>query len=321
MGIRDIFCRTKSSNALKGAIAVQRLKEFGCIEALSMSQIVTLITNLPDAKKHLNEAQFYFVKSVFDIYRKQTDLLPMMSPQYIQACKTIIDTYESEVPYFLFDGKYSESLSSNEIDDIWLLYNNGIRYDEMLDIVIQGTLSKQAAEMRHTESAKANGVNIFHIARRPDGTLEPIIAAKIQPNNTTLLQQLLRTSDLGVVEAVHNGEDFYYILFDQSASKPYSDVIIMKFENTEHGRHYVDMSQKDMDAVTYAADNYLLCKARCEAPVETRPEPNTTASPICYCHRCGNKLVEDSLFCNRCGTKIPYPADADNEGGFSSHGQ
>lgn len=34
------------------------------------------------------------------------------------------------------------------------------------------------------------------------------------------------------------------------------------------------------------------------------PEVTESAS-ISFCHRCGNKLMSDSLFCNKCGTKIP----------------
>jgi len=28
-------------------------------------------------------------------------------------------------------------------------------------------------------------------------------------------------------------------------------------------------------------------------------------SKINFCHKCGNKLLENSMFCNKCGTKIP----------------
>ena len=31
---------------------------------------------------------------------------------------------------------------------------------------------------------------------------------------------------------------------------------------------------------------------------------NVTNNTSSYCHKCGNKLLEDSIYCNKCGTKI-----------------
>lgn len=51
MGLGNIFGRRKSSNAMNAMMAVQKMKNLGTTEMLSMSQIVNLITNLPDAQK------------------------------------------------------------------------------------------------------------------------------------------------------------------------------------------------------------------------------------------------------------------------------
>ena len=101
MAIFDFLNKNKSSNAVKGIVAVQRIKEMGSIEKLSKSQIVALITNLQDASKNLNKWQYSFVQTVYNNYRKQTDLITMDMFKYLDVCKEIIAAYESSVPYFL----------------------------------------------------------------------------------------------------------------------------------------------------------------------------------------------------------------------------
>lgn len=201
MGLGNIFGRQKSSNTMNAMMAVQKMKNLGTTEMLSMSQIVNLITNLPDAQRNLDDDHFRFVYAVFKIYRKQRDLRPMNTEDYIRACKLIIDTYEDEVPYLLLDGKYSENLSEQAIADVWFLYNSGMRCDEMLPLAERGKMGAFAEQMCRVDKEPNASVNNFPATRK------------------------------------------------QNLS-------------------------------------------------------------ISYCHKCGNKLVDGSVFCNRCGTKIPCTEDA-----------
>ena len=90
-----------------------------------------------------------FVKSVFDLYRQETTLIPLDMFKYVKVCKEIISAYETSVPYFLFDGSYSEHLTSKDIDDVWLLYDKGLRYDEMEELIFRGFVGKKADELRN----------------------------------------------------------------------------------------------------------------------------------------------------------------------------
>ena len=102
-----------------------------------------------------------------------------------------------------------------------------------------------------------NSVIIFHVARNPDGTIQPIVAAPINPTDTAMLQALLQTEHLGVYEVSHYDADFYCFVFDGDAVKPYNSVMIIKFIRTPKGDFYVDMQQEDLKAVTYAVNHYL----------------------------------------------------------------
>lgn len=254
-----LFSRSKSSNAVNAMLAVQQLKNYGGIKKLSKSQIVCLITNLPDAKKHLNEWQYGFVKGVYDLYRKETALYPMDMPRYIETCKEIIATYESNVPYFLFDGNFSQYLSEKDIEDIWLLYDEGVRFDAMEDLIFSGSVGKRANELRNENMIKKQSqtVTIFHVARDLDGTIQPVVAAPICPTDYSLIKRLLNAEDLGLDEASHYNKDFYYFMYDKKAHKPYPSVMIIKYTQTESGKVYLDMQQEDMKAVTYVIENYL----------------------------------------------------------------
>ena len=254
-----LFNRNKSSNAVKAMIAVQRLKNWGVTEKLSKSQIVCLITNLPDAKKHLSERQYGFVKSVYGLYRKETTLYPMDMLRYVDTCKEIIAAYESSVPYFLFDGNFSQHLSEKDKEDIWLLYDEGMRFDEMEELIFRDSVGKQANEITNKKNLKeqSQAVTIFHVARNIDGTIQPVVAAQICPTNTELIKSLLCTDDLGVDEVSHKDTDYYYFLYNKKSARPFPSVMILKFLQNNGIKTYVDMKQEDMKAVTYVIENYL----------------------------------------------------------------
>lgn len=254
-----LFNRNKSSNAVKAMIAVQQLENWGVTEKLSKSQIVCLITSLPDAQKHLTERQYEFVKSVYGLYRKETTLYPMDMLRYVDTCKEIIAAYESSVPYFLFDGNFSEHLSEKDKEDIWFLYDEGMRFDEMEDLIFRGSVGKRANEIRNKNNLKEQSqtVTSFHVARNSDGTIQPVVAAPICPTNTDLIKSLLCTDNLGVDEVSHKDTDYYYFLYDKKSARPFPSVMILKFLQNNGIKTYVDMKQEDMKAVTYVIENYL----------------------------------------------------------------
>ena len=74
---------------LKGMKAVQKIAHGG-VDKLSLSQIVCLITNMPDAKRNLTEAQFNDVYDLYKNYRKCTTKLPMDADGYVNICINII---------------------------------------------------------------------------------------------------------------------------------------------------------------------------------------------------------------------------------------
>lgn len=303
MSFGNIFGRRRSSNAVDGMMAIQKMKNLGTTEMLSMSQIVNLITNLPDAQKNLDNTHFRFIYAVFKVYRKQRDLRPMNMDDYIRACKLIINTYEDEVPYLLLDGKYSENLSEQAIADVWFLYNSGMRCDEMLPLAERGKMDTMANQMRQMSQKQDDAVNIFHVARRPDGTIEPVISAKIPPNDTHLICCLLQSNEVGVDDITLDDADSYYFLYNKLLSRPYSDVMIMKYKRTAQGVLYVDIGQQDTKAINYATSHYLSNDAG--QSTSEAYNTSTTEKNISYCHRCGNKLVDGSVFCNKCGARIP----------------
>ena len=36
----------------------------------------------------------------------------------------------------------------------------------------------------------------------------------------------------------------------------------------------------------------------------TRPESDPSSDKICFCRKCGSKLIENSKFCSKCGTEV-----------------
>ena len=62
---------------------------------------------------------------------------------YLDVCKEIIDAYETNVPYFLFDGNYSEHLTKEMVQDIWVLYDDGLRFEDMEALMFSGRITEK----------------------------------------------------------------------------------------------------------------------------------------------------------------------------------
>ena len=106
-------------------------------------------------------------------------------------------------------------------------------------------------------AVKSGTVTVFHVARNPDGSIQPVVEAPICPTDTTLIKSLLCAENLGLDEVVHQDKDFYYFVFDKNASKPLPSVMIIKFIPSTEGKTFVNVEKEDMKAVTYAIENYL----------------------------------------------------------------
>jgi uncharacterized membrane protein YhaH (DUF805 family) len=68
-------------------------------------------------------------------------------------------------------------------------------------------------------------------------------------------------------------------------------------------------SQRNSQPTTYAPPVApVKATAPQPAPVNTivsQPvHQNSAKDKICFCRKCGNKLIDDAIFCNKCGTKI-----------------
>ena len=52
------------------------------------------------------------------------------------------------------------------------------------------------------------------------------------------------------------------------------------------------------------SDNQVPLPFEAAPSKETSQQPEHTEDQIIFCHKCGNKLVSESLFCNKCGAKL-----------------
>lgn len=103
---------------------------------------------------------------------------------------------------------------------------------------------------------EASKVEIFHVARRNDGSIEPVISACLDPSDLNLIQVLLNTDHINSDYVSHH-DDHYLFMFDGNSAKPYPSVIIWKYRSGEPHNTYIDVTQEDLKAVDFAVRNYL----------------------------------------------------------------
>lgn len=120
----------RSSNSVKGALAVQKLKTPGATAKLSFSQVVFIISNMEDAKKNLTADEYEQFKNLFQGFRSSDDLIKVDLDGYHTMCSKIIDTYEKYFPYMLVDGNVSMNLKPQDQLRIRKLYQDGFSYWE-----------------------------------------------------------------------------------------------------------------------------------------------------------------------------------------------
>ena len=88
---------------VKALGAVQKIKKGGCA-TLSISQITTLLVNMPDAQKKLPKDKFEEIYALYKEYRKcNTKLLYDMN-EYTKMALKIVKSFDKIAPYELYCG-------------------------------------------------------------------------------------------------------------------------------------------------------------------------------------------------------------------------
>lgn len=98
---------------IKAAKDVQKLKQGGNAN-LSISQVVNLITNMPDAQKNLSKGEFEQVYSLYKQMRKCSTKIPVDLEGYFDMALKIIQRFDSIAPYEKYSG-------GNEIEFSFLM--------------------------------------------------------------------------------------------------------------------------------------------------------------------------------------------------------
>ncbi len=122
----------RNSNALKAMIEIQKIKDNGGKANISLSQVVCLICNSPDAKRNLNAEEYAIYNRIFSDYRRQSKCKTIDYQGYIDMCTIIIDSFEKHFPYLLIDGEHSKNLELRDQIKIRKLFNDGIKFKEAL---------------------------------------------------------------------------------------------------------------------------------------------------------------------------------------------
>ena len=99
--------------------------------------------------------------------------------------------------------------------------------------------------------SQSNEVLMWHGALRPDGGLQPIVAASI-PFDVELLKALLQTDRPGAKVVSLDADHHYMFAYDHNLQRPYPSVMIFRYEETDAGNIVRDLRQEDMRAVQYA---------------------------------------------------------------------
>lgn len=119
---------------IKAMTDVQRIKSGGTA-MLSISQIVSLIINLPDAKKKLSPFEFERVYSLYKEMRKCKTKLPTDFEAYISTAIKIIKEFDKIAPYEKYSG-------GNELEFSFMMADiRGKNYEKIRE------LRKQISEM------------------------------------------------------------------------------------------------------------------------------------------------------------------------------
>lgn len=98
---------------------------------------------------------------------------------------------------------------------------------------------------------------MFHIALKPDGSLQDIVCVALQFDNTELLHTLLQTEKLGGQVHDISPKEGYLFLYDNCKEKPYPSVMIWKYEFQGAMRYIANMKNSDLSIIPLAVKEYL----------------------------------------------------------------
>lgn len=105
-------------------------------------------------------------------------------------------------------------------------------------------------------NTKENGNAIFHIYRGPDGKYE-LINVPLLWENRDLLKHLLQVEALGMDDLESPEGRLYMVLHDGNSSKPYSSVMIWRYERQGDDRRIVDVEEQDLRAVVFVREYFM----------------------------------------------------------------
>ena len=107
------------------------------------------------------------------------------------------------------------------------------------------------------KNSTEHGNAVFHIALKPDGTLQPIINVPLLWSNKEMIKKLLNTTALGIHDVESPTGEKYMFVFDGTTQRPYPSVMIFKFRSEGNDSLLIDVAQDDFPAIEFAVDNYL----------------------------------------------------------------
>jgi len=201
--------------------------------------------------------RLYDVLTVFQFTDKETGL---------KAFNSFMDKYYNErdfvgmslVGFFLAVLMKNNFISSTEQKELMEQYRERGRQVIMNPKESENqqadSIEEKKGSLKHSDP---NGNVVFHIALDETGKLQPIVNAKLDFFNREMLENLLSTDRIGLIE-LNKSNNIYILLYDENVEPPYPDVMIWKCILEGEDTVFVDMEQKDIDTIVpYVVENYL----------------------------------------------------------------
>lgn len=139
-------------SGIQAISGVQKIKNGGMAK-LSISQVTSLIINLPDAQKNLSKEEYNRVYSLFSQMEKCTTKMLMNMDLYLDTVVKIIKKFDKIAPYEKYSG-------GNEIEFSFLMADiRGENYEEIRRL--QNLISKMENAMREKDAADRDNEKIL----------------------------------------------------------------------------------------------------------------------------------------------------------------
>lgn len=158
---------------IKAMTDVQRIKNGGTA-MLSISQIVNLIINLPDARKKLSPVEFERVYSLYKEMRKCKTKLPTDIEAYISTTIKIIKEFDKIAPYEKYSG-------GNELEFSFMMADiRGKNYERIQELGKQ--ISEMEAALKEHDKAFAQNKPILAEAYSDEELIKMVTAGEFPPD-------------------------------------------------------------------------------------------------------------------------------------------